>query len=166
MKQDLESDKDDAPGDFFLIQQNLISVIDEFRFVNSSGAKKMTLKAFAEYADISVPIITAITTGNRWAAKASRETIKKLAKALKVPVVQIYILSGFLTHEDFILCHEIEDTIELVYRQMAKDAMMTTKLPERSEWDKWPQSAKIALCMFYEDIVDKTFFRYSFIPSS
>jgi len=124
----------------------------------------MSLKEFAEYSNISVPIITAITNGNRWAAKTSRETIEKLAKALEIPVMQVYILCGFIKQEDVIYTANIDNTLELVYRQMAKDQLMTHKLPKKEVWDTWPQSAKITVAMMFEDLKNKIFMRYSNFP--
>ena len=186
--------------DFFELQRDLITLIDDYRNTHKINNKKMTLKAFAEFADISVPILTAITNGNRWIANASRDTVVKLAKALEIPVLQVYILGGFIKNSDVIYTGQISNSLELVYRQMARDPMMEFKFPKRVKnepteiagnvanairviyaqmkrdpnmafklptkdlWDKWPQSAKLAFIMLYEDLANKILLRYATLP--
>lgn len=154
----------DTSGDFFTLQQDLITLIDDFRATHLVDNRKMALKKFSEYSGISVPIITAITNGNRWAAKASRETIEKLAAALEIPVLQVYILSGFIKNEDVVYTTNIDSTLELIYRQMAKDKNMTYKLPKRTVWNTWPNSAKISYAMMYEDLTNNILLRYVTLP--
>ncbi|WP_075588218.1 helix-turn-helix domain-containing protein [Rhodoferax antarcticus] len=151
-------------GDFFTLQQDLITLIEDFRATHLVDNRKMSLKKFAEYSGISVPILTAITNGNRWAAKTSRETVEKLASALEIPVLQVYILSGFIKNDDVVYTTNIQNTLELIYRQMSKDKNMTYKLPKKSVWNTWPESAKIAFAMMYEDLTNNILLRYITLP--
>lgn len=154
----------EATGDFFALQQDLITLIDEYRVTHLINNKKMSHKAFSEHSGISVPILTAITNGNRWIAKASRETVEKLALALEIPVLQVYILSGFIKNEDVVYTGNINSTLELIYRQMARDNNMTFKLPKKDVWNTWPQSAQISFVMMYEDLVSRILLRYVTLP--
>lgn len=198
--QEDDSQGADASGDFFKRQQDLITLIDDYRETHKINKKKMTLKAFSERSGISVPILTAITNGNRWVANANRETVVKLAQALEIPVLQVYILSGFIKNSDVVYTGQMSNSLELVYRTMARDPSMEFKLPKRviddpaeyvgnvatairviyaqmkrdpnmafklptkAVWDKWPQSAKLAFVMLYEDLANKILLRYATLP--
>ncbi len=162
--QDDEAQGGEQSGDFFEAQRDLISLIDDYRLTHLVENKKMSLKAFAEHAGISVPIITAITNGNRFIANCTRETIEKLAAALEIPVLQIYILCGFIKNEDVVYTANIDSTLEVIYRMMSRDKVMTFKLPQKAVWDTWPKSAKIAFAMMYEDLTSKVLLRYINLP--
>jgi hypothetical protein len=155
----------ETSGDFFKLQQDLITLIDDYRMTHQVGGKKMSLKGFSEHSGISVPILTAITNGNRWVAKATRDTVDKLALALEIPVLQVYILCGFIHSEDTVYTGKIKNTLELIYRQMARDTNMTFKLPKKDVWNTWPQSAQLAFVMMYEDLTSKTLLRYASMPA-
>jgi hypothetical protein len=149
-------------GQFLKRQMNLIYLIDEYREKNLIDDRKMKLSTFAEKSGISFFTIKSIMNGHRWAAKATRETIERLALILKVPVVQIYILCEFIKPEDVVFSLEGEDeTLNTVYRAMVKDKRMMYRVPVQSDWDVWPRSAKISLCMMYETMRQEIFLQYA-----
>ena len=148
-------------GAYFKIQEPLIHLIEDFLQNHPIDGKKMTRKAFCEKADISVPNLTAITNGNRWVAKCSREIIEKIAKTLKIPVLQVYTMSGFIRPEDIAHTTDIDETVDAIYRKMKKDSRMTIRVPSRDVWDAWPMSAKLTVCMMYEALIEKVLLRYA-----
>ena len=148
-------------GAFFSIQKPLIALIEEYLLTHPVAGKRMTLKAFCEMSGVTVANMTAIINGNRGVAKCSRETIEKLAAALEIPVLQIYILSGFITTGDVVFNVNIEETVEAIYRKMVKDKRMSYRAPIQDVWDTWPMSAKLSMCMMYEALVDKVLLRYA-----
>lgn len=148
-------------GAFFSIQKPLIHLIEEYLITHPDGKKSMTMKAFCELSGLTVANMTAIINGNRWAAKCSRETIEKLAAALEIPVLQIFILSGFITGKDVVFSANIEETVEAIYRRMVKDSRMHYRAPTEAVWEIWPMSAKLSLCMMYEEMIGKVLLRYA-----
>lgn len=160
-KKQKEDKKDKKDGDFFELQRDLITLIDEYRKSHEVDDRKMTLKAFSEAAGISVPTMTSIVCGLRWVPNCDRATVKKLAAILEIPVLQVYVLSGFIENEDTVYTGTLKQTLELIYREMSRNPHMTFKLPVKAVWDKWPQSAKLTVVMLYEDLMDKVLLRYS-----
>lgn len=159
-----EDDFDAEPtsgGAFFSIQKPLIHLIEEYLLTHPVAGKRMTLKAFCELSGMTVANMTAIINGNRWVAKCNRETIEKLAATLEVPVLQIYILSGFITTEDVAYTVNINETVDAIYRKMVRDKRMSFRAPTEAVWDTWPMSAKLSLCMMYEQMIEKVLLRYA-----
>jgi hypothetical protein len=154
-------DKESPGGTFFSQQQPLIHLIEEYLLTHLVAGKKMTLKVFCERSGMTVANMTAIINGNRWVAKCGRETIDKLAATLEIPVLQIYVLSGFITASDVIFSANIAETMEAVFRKMSKDKRMSFRAPTEEVWQTWPQSAKLHFCMMYEDMIGKVLFRYA-----
>lgn len=148
-------------GAFLAVQKPLIHLIEDYLLTHPVAGKRMTLKAFCELSGIAVANMTAIINGNRWAAKCSRDTIEKLAAALEIPVLQVFILSGFITTEDMAYTANIEETVSAIYRKMSKDKRMSYRAPVESVWNTWPMSAKLSLCMMYEQMIEKVLFRYA-----
>jgi transcriptional regulator with XRE-family HTH domain len=155
------SENSQGRNNYFDLQRDLIALIDDFRAENHINNKKMSLKEFSEHSQISIEIITAITNGHRSVANSNRETIEKLASVLEIPVLQVFILSGLIKNEDVVYTGNIEETLDFVYKQMSDDVNMATKLPQKTVWDSWPQSAKISFVMMYEAITNKIVLNYT-----
>lgn len=154
-------DEQNSGKAFFAIQRPLIHLIEEFLLTHPVAGKRMTLKVFCELSGMTVANMTGIINGNRWVAKCSRDTVEKLAAALEIPVLQVYILSGFIRTTDMAFTTNVEETVNAIYRTMVKDKRMTYRAPIESVWDTWPMSAKLSLCMMYEQMIEKVLFRYA-----
>lgn len=153
-------------GAFFAIQQPLIHLIEEYLLTHLVSGKKMTLKTFCERSGMTVANMTGIVNGNRWVAKCSRETIEKLASVLEIPILQLYVLSGFITTADVIYSTNIDETVSAIFRKMSKDKRMSFRVPSEDVWNTWPMSAKLSLCMMYEQMIEKVLFRYANLESA
>lgn len=159
---DDELDGDQSSGGaFFTIQRPLIHLIEEYLLTHPVAGKRMTLKIFCEQSGLSVNNMTGIINGNRWVAKCSREIIEKLANFLEIPVLQVFILSGFITTSDMAYTSNIDETVNAIYRSMCKDKRMSFRAPTEAVWNTWPMSAKLSLCMMYEQMIEKILFRYA-----
>lgn len=151
-----------AAGAFLKKQKNLIYLMDEFRETHPVDGKKMTLSTFADKAGISFYTIKSIVNGHRWAAKADRGTIEKLAAILEIPVIQVFILCEFIKPQDIVFTPNTQDeTLNAIYRLMLKDKQMMYRCPAQSDWEKWDVSAKLSLCMMYEMVLERVFLRYA-----
>jgi hypothetical protein len=157
----LDDDKSAAGGSYFSIQKPLIFLIEEYLINHPVGGKRMTLKDFCESSGVSVANMTAIVNGNRWVAKCSRDTIEKLATALDIAVLQVFILSGFISSSDVILKVNEKETVQAIYQKMVKDKRMTFRAPTEEVWETWPMSAKLSVCMMYEALIEKVLLRYA-----
>jgi hypothetical protein len=158
---DLGDESSQGGGAFFAIQNPLIHLIDEYLLTHPVDGKRMTLKVFSEKSGISVGNLTAIVNGNRWAAKISRDAIERLATTLEIPVLQVFVLSGFLSSDDLVCRTDIEETVNAILRRMSRDKTTAQRLPGEEEWMNWPLSAKISMSMMYEALTTKTLLRYT-----
>ena len=148
---------------YYKLQLPIINLIEEYCITNAVEGRKMLVREFAEQSGISAPSVVAIMNGTRWVAQCNREIIVKLALTLKVPVMQIFTMSGFLTAKDVIMPLNQEETMDAIYRKMAKDKRMEYRAPTQIVWDSWPESAKLTVCMMYEDLIGQALFRYAAI---
>lgn len=148
-------------GAFFATQQPLIQLIEEYLWTHLVNGKKMSLRVFCERSGMTVANMTAIINGNRWVAKCSRETIDMLAAILEIPVLQVFVLSGFFSTKDVIFSANIDETVSAIFRKMAKDKRMSYRCPTEEVWNSWPMSAKLHSCMMYEQMIEKVLFRYA-----
>lgn len=152
-------------GPFYDIQQPLICMIEDYLVDNAVNGKKMLSREFCERADIPVARITAIMHGHHWAAKCGRELLGKLAGILKVPVMQIYVMSGFLAAEDMVYSENLDDTLDKIYSLMRTDTRVSFRAPAKSVWESWPQSAKLSVCMLYEQVLGSVLLRYPVVSA-
>lgn len=102
-------------NEFYSIQRPLINLIEEYLLINSFEGKRMTIKRFCELSGVPAATMTAILTGNRWVAKCNRDTVEKLATTLKIPILQVYILAGFIRSSDMLYSSGVE---EIVHNEM------------------------------------------------
>ena len=150
--------------DVYEKQQQLILEIDEYLITHPVDGKKMTLKDFAQKSELSMSALTAIFNGRRWIGNCNRSTVKKLAAALELPVLQIYILSGFIEPADIVFAESMESRTDFVYTRMRKDKSSSFQVPSRAVWDSWPMSAKVSMCMMYESLSLRAFMNYNKKP--
>lgn len=153
---------EDAPGgSFFELQRPLIYLIDEYLATHPVDGRRMTTKTFCERSGVSPSIVTAILNGNRWAAKSNRETIEKLSNFLEIPVIQFYILSGFIKPQDVVYTVNIEESLDAIYRMMRNDKRVSFRVPMEDVWKTWDVSAKLSVVMMYEWGLDRMLLRYA-----
>jgi transcriptional regulator with XRE-family HTH domain len=115
--------------------------------------QNMSLEELANRLDIPYSYIIAIKNGNRTIGRADSARVEKFATFLKVPPIQIYVWAGELEPRDFIFTDDLDQRLTLAYDRMAKDPVMITILPKKTEWKnpiKWPINTKVALVRIYE----------------
>lgn len=138
---------DRSSGKFFEVQTPLIAAIEEKL---QAGGKRTTIKDWCAAHDLSPMTIAALMGGHRWAGRIERETIAKLATALEIPVLHVYVLAGFMSSGDIIYHAKSGDIVEKVYQSMRKDSIVSFRAPSLVEWHGWPKSAKVSICLMYE----------------
>ena len=148
-------------GPYFDIQRDLISLIEHFMLNAGPHGGSISVETFSAMSGITKSNIGSILRGQRWVGRCERELIEALAKVLKVPVLQIYLLSGFIKPEDTVFSLGMKDTLDAIFSKMRKDTLVSGRIPGRSQWDSWPVSAKLSLCMMYELVTQKTLMRYA-----
>lgn len=152
---------EEGGGEFYAIQYPVIKMIEEFMVRHPVNGKKMTLKVFAEKSQISSTNLMGIMNGYRWLARCNRDLIDNLAAILEVPVLQLFIMSGFISAQDVVITQSLEKSLDLIYEQMILDQAAAYRVPGVDAWNKWPLDAKLCLCMMYEAYTNKRLMRYA-----
>lgn len=147
--------------EFYAMQRPLIHLIEEFLLAHPVDGTRMTVKGFCELSGVQPATMSSILNGNRWVAKCGRDTIERLAAILGIPVLQIYIMSGFIQTSDLIYSANVESTLDKIYSDMVKYKGLTHCVPVERVWKTWPTSAKLSLCMVYEQLTETVLFRYA-----
>lgn len=150
-----------AGGLFYGKQKPLIDLIETYMLAHQVSGKKMAMTVFSERAGISLSTMTAIMVGNRWIAKCDRAVLEKLALFLEIPLLEVLFLSGYVKTEDAIFSANLEKQLSTIYLTMRMDLRMSFRAPSQEVWDSWPTSAKLAVCMMYQDMISEVLFRYT-----
>ena len=152
---------DEEGGSFHQIQEPIIMLIDDYRRLHPVDGKKMTLKEFAERAGLPFANLTGIVNGHRWVARSQRDVIDKLAAILEIPVLQFYVMCGFIKAGDTVSTLSLEKTLNLIHKQMIADQAVAFRVPAKAAWDAWPMDAKLCFCMLYEAYTNKRLLQYA-----
>jgi len=161
VKQSSTKGEEGGGGDFYAIQYPVIKMIDDYMTQHPHDGKKMTIKMFAERSGVSIVNLMGVMNGHRWLARCNRDMIDKLASFLEVPVLQIFIMCGFIRAEDVVITQSLEKSLDLIHEVMMKDQAAAYRVPGIEAWNKWPLDAKLCLCMMYEAYTHKRLMRYA-----
>lgn len=118
----------------------------------------LSLRSFASIHEIPYTTLAAVARYQRWIVSCDKsKVIIPLARALKVPVVMIYIKAGLLTHFDFILEETLADKLDHAYDSMSCDQTLLAVLPSsKEEFIAWPLEAKTAIILLYQTYSNKS----------
>jgi len=108
--------------------------------------------------------IVAIKNGMHRIAKADQSTVEKFAIYLDVPLVQIYIWSGFFKPMDFISKRTMKDGLSQAFDRMSNDPIMATIVPSAMDWNnpsKWSEEAKLTITRLYELVSNQLFLKHA-----
>ena len=111
----------------------------------------VSVRTFAENHGLSYSMLNSVMNSTRWVAHSDKQTVvEPLARLLGIPVVSVYIKSGLLTHQDFILEETLEKRLEDGYEAMMKDQTLLALLPSKEEFDKLPITAQSAIVLLWQ----------------
>jgi len=111
----------------------------------------VSVRTFAENHGLSYSMLNSVMNSTRWVAHSDKKTVvEPLARLLGIPVVSVYIKSGLLTHQDFILEETLEKRLEDGYEAMMKDQTLLALLPSKEEFDKLPITAQSAIVLLWQ----------------
>lgn len=142
-------------------QADLIAVIEQHLAELGEDGRAMSVKDFAARAGIHQATISGILSGNRRASTMSRETVQRLAAALRMPVLQFYALAGHIKPDDLIYSASLPDTLASLYRVMRADKAFAGRCPDSATWASWPDSARLAVAMLYEQMSQRRLLQYA-----
>jgi transcriptional regulator with XRE-family HTH domain len=119
------------------------------------AAEGLTQAAFADQLDLKPAFITAIFNGFRWAPKSDRRSLEAFARYLQVPLIQIFIWSGFFGPQDLIVSSELPTQLDTVYKFISNDPLIRHVVPTPQEWEGCPQIIKLRFILLCEIVTSK-----------
>jgi hypothetical protein len=146
---------------FFAKQRGLHLALNAFvRNMAYESKSTPTIGAVADAIGVNRVLLSAVINGGVYLPSCKRETIEKFAKALQIPVLQIYLLCSFFTADDYVYSANLSDDLDAIFRTTiigSKDLAMQT--PQLETWAKWPQSAKLYFVLMFEAAAQRNLLR-------
>ena len=153
---------------FFEKQRGLHMALDAFvRNMAYASKATPTIGAVAEAIGVNRVLLSGVINGGVYLPACKRATIEKFAKALQIPVLQIYLLCNFFTADDYVYTANLSDDLDAIFRtsiSSSKDLAM--QVPQHETWAKWPQSAKLYFVLMFEAAAQKNLLRKARVSMS
>lgn len=102
-----------------------------------------------------------LSNGHRPISRVPKEKLQRLADFLKVPLIQVYILSGHFQVEDFVVMQQHEAELDMMVEQMRRHPKWMALAPTIEEWDAMPSRAKLLIASLFESVVHKSFLEHA-----
>ncbi len=116
-----------------------------------------------EHFDIGKVYWGALNSNRRHINRIEDEKLHLIAKWLRLPMLQIYLLAGKLTTEDCYFHSDIEDQMSRGYKELCKDPFWQTIAPPEQAWNETPTETKLCLLAMYEKLTCETYLQKAII---
>lgn len=83
-----------------------------------------------------------------------RDTKKKIAKFLGVPLISVLMLGGIVEPEDFIYEDTIEDSLNNAFSAIKSHPTWGSFCKTKTEWNSLPLNARILIALLYEKTME------------
>lgn len=83
-----------------------------------------------------------------------RETKKRIAKFLGVPLISVLMLGGILEPADFVYDDSIDDSLDNAYGALTSHPTWGSFCKTKAEWDALPLDARILIALLYEKTME------------
>lgn len=122
--------------------------------------KQLTVEEMAKEIGVTRSALSNVLHGISYLPSCNRNVIEKFAKALEVPVLQIFVLCEFFKATDYVYESNLEKDLETIYNAvLTKSQDFVFQVPQPSTWKKWPLSAKYHFILMYEVAAQKNLLR-------
>lgn len=98
-----------------------------------------------------------LANGHRPISRVPKEKLRRLAEFLKVPLIQVYILSGHFQAEDFVILQQHEAELDMMVENMRRHPKWIALAPTVEEWASYPMRMKLLVASLFEQVVHKSF---------
>ncbi len=99
--------------------------------------------------EVGYSYFMALLRGERRMADASKQTLSKIARYLKISTVQAFFWAGAILPEDFLVEEDVEALLNKAYQAMLRDSRVAHLAPPVSEWNGLTTNAKILIASLY-----------------
>lgn len=106
----------------------------------------------AKHLGIGYVYLTQLLGGKKDTAKLGRDILVAAAKYLDVPVTEAYLYAGALKPTDFVHEGKFERLSGDVFDVMSRHPEWGGFMPEKEEWDRMSQRAKLAYILMFEQV--------------
>lgn len=122
--------------------------------------KQLTVEEMAKEIGVTRSALSNVMHGISYLPSCNRDVIEKFAKALEIPVLQIFVLCEFFKSTDYVYESNLEKDLETIYKAvLTKSQDFVFQVPQPSAWKKWPLSAKYHFVLMYEVAAQKNLLR-------
>lgn len=84
----------------------------------------------------------------------TRDTKKKIAKFLGVPLISVLMLGGIVEPDDFIYEDTIEDSLNNAFSAIKSHPTWGTFCKTKTEWNSLPLNTRILIALLYEKTME------------
>lgn len=145
-----------SPEDVIILQSPLIE-----RMSTCMTRQNLNQGELAKIIGTTPSFITSMFNGLRWVPRSDRRIIESLAEYLQVPLIQIFIWSGFFGPKDLVIKNELPERLKVAYQMMSNDPMVRHMIPPQLEWDQWESKIQLRFVMLYEITAAKALLEYA-----
>jgi transcriptional regulator with XRE-family HTH domain len=110
--------------------------------------RDMSEQQFVKEVQISMPYWISLKNGHRSVQGIKKDRIERIAKFLELPVIQVLMLSGFLTKECYSYNYSMEKHVELAIDKLKIDPIWLSNTAPIN----WPQidlDTKLLIALLY-----------------
>lgn len=91
-----------------------------------------------------------LANGHRSLQALSKEKLQRLASFLGLPLIQVCVLAGQFTAEDFVVARGLDEELESVVAALRTDARWLALAPSTGEWAALPLKVRMLVAALYE----------------
>lgn len=91
-----------------------------------------------------------LANGHRSLQALSKEKLQRLATFLGLPLIQVCVLAGQFTAEDFVVAQGLDEELERVVAALRTDARWLALAPTAEDWAALPVKARMLVAALYE----------------
>lgn len=125
----------------------------------TTRAEELALNKYelAEEVGLTYTYLRALSTGQRPVKGLSNERIRSMAKFLQVPVVEVMMLAGQVSEEDFFTSDQeaLERELNNAYRFLREDPAWGYLAPSPEEWGEISRRQKVLITLLYSQVSGK-----------
>lgn len=124
--------------------------------VKECGNRGIMTQQMCDELDISKTYFVSLVNGHKETQNISTDNLRKIAKFLRRSLVEVELIAGAKTPEDFFGDGDLDDSLITVFRMMNADPSVNQFASfSVRDWNALPQYARVLIAVLYENKVKK-----------
>lgn len=141
----------DAPTPRTVIGQRLIDLLRKTLIDQGLPERHMV-----ELLGVSQSYWHSLANGHRSLQALSKEKLQRLADFLGLPLIQVCVLAGQFTAEDFVVERGLDEELERVGAALRIDARWLALAPTAAEWAVLPVRTRMLVAALHEVAIEQS----------